>query len=481
MYHLLRATRLAFTFFLFSFFAISTSAQVIDTASHYRIASMGQAGKSVAISKEGQKYGRPFLEATTAEGLNQRWKWRWTGEGIYEITNQQAGTDLFLTARQEGNVTNVVLESRTKTPAQFWRLNPRQDGTVRITNEEFGQALVVDIDAQGRLLLRPQNGMKMQIWKLILQSPTEAELNARLAAPIAVTVALPVTEPPQVQQVSAPAPTERVPLLDTTATYRIFTDEMPGKSLGMSTQYGQPYLAALLPTRFHKEQEWRLRLTKEGYYQFISNYNTKEALALSRQGTEYMVVVGVLGNEQTQQWKLTPLPDGAFQISSPMAGDDRIWGFVNDDSETNSVSVRPYISTSWRFVRTKPAPVVPKKEEVVAAGKSKLVGQEELKANDQLVSANGKYKLIQQEDGNLVLYNQKGAPIWASNTNGNRVKRCVMQKDGNLVQYLAYDVALWSTNTHGNTDAVLVLQDDGNLVIYSKDNRVLWASNTAGK
>lgn len=36
---------------------------------------------------------------------------------------------------------------------------------------------------------------------------------------------------------------------------------------------------------------------------------------------------------------------------------------------------------------------------------------------DTLVSSNGKYKLVMQGDGNLVIYRQDGSVRWASNTN----------------------------------------------------------------
>lgn len=473
----------AFSFLLVVLSTSFLQAQTLDTAAHYRIASMGQAGKSVSVLKDGQKFVRPVMEATSADRIIQRWKWKLVGEGVFQIMNQQAGTDLVWSARQEATGIQVVLDAPTNASGQLWRLSLRPDGTTRISNEEFGQTMVLDIDTQGRLLLRQQNGLKTQLWKLILQAPTEAEINAKLASieKEVVPSPNPATTTPQVHAARAVSNAGKAPMLDTAATYRIFTEAMPDKSLGMGNFDGKVYHAILLATRFHKEQEWKLRQTSEGFFLIVSNYNPKEALEVRRQGPEYEVVISSLTGAQTQQWTMTSLPDGAFQISSPIMGADYIWGFVDDGSEQNDVAVRTNHSTSWRLVRSSAAPVVAAKTIVVPAGKSLLAGQEELKANDQLVSPNGKYKLVQQGDGNLVLYNQAGIAIWASNTNGKAVKRCVMQKDGNFVQYLAYEVPLWSTNTHGNAGAFLSLQDDGNLVIYSKDNRALWASNTAGK
>ncbi len=63
----------------------------------------------------------------------------------------------------------------------------------------------------------------------------------------------------------------------------------------------------------------------------------------------------------------------------------------------------------------------------------------------------GKSKLVLQSDGNLVLYDLNGKPLWASNTSQDcSNKKCLVQ-----------------------------FQKDGNLVLY-KDGKAFWASNTAG-
>ncbi|MBY7740121.1 lectin [Paenibacillus polymyxa] len=104
-----------------------------------------------------------------------------------------------------------------------------------------------------------------------------------------------------------------------------------------------------------------------------------------------------------------------------------------------------------------------------------LPGQMLLKGQS-LQSANGVYKLILQEDGNLVLYTQQGIALWSSRTNGEAVKYALMQTDGNFVIY-GYPNPLWSTRTNGWSNAFLVLQDDGNLVVYG--TKAAWASGTS--
>jgi hypothetical protein len=83
-----------------------------------------------------------------------------------------------------------------------------------------------------------------------------------------------------------------------------------------------------------------------------------------------------------------------------------------------------------------------------------------------------------QNDGNLVLYNNLDAPLWATGTDGRDVEFCVMQDDGNLVLYLeGSQRPVWASNTFGNPGSFCVVQDDGNVVIY-KPNHPIWATGT---
>jgi hypothetical protein len=49
-----------------------------------------------------------------------------------------------------------------------------------------------------------------------------------------------------------------------------------------------------------------------------------------------------------------------------------------------------------------------------------------------------------------------------------------MQTDGNFVVYDAAGNPLWTTETSGTPDAHLVLQDDGNVVVYRADGQESW-------
>ena len=118
----------------------------------------------------------------------------------------------------------------------------------------------------------------------------------------------------------------------------------------------------------------------------------------------------------------------------------------------------------------------------------------------------GATKLVNQTDGNLVLYTDDGKVAWASNTNGRGGSTLSLQIDGNLVLY-AGGTATWSSNTPTENQLLrvnaairpdqtlfvrqqlstrdrkgyLILQQDGNLVLYNKNKVAIWASNTNGK
>ena len=93
-----------------------------------------------------------------------------------------------------------------------------------------------------------------------------------------------------------------------------------------------------------------------------------------------------------------------------------------------------------------------------------------------IVSADGKYELTLQTDGNLVVYGN-GIPVWSLGTTTGAV--LANQCDGNLVLYNASGTALWASGTAGNGGSRLVMQNDGNLVLYrTSDGSPAWSSGS---
>jgi hypothetical protein len=92
------------------------------------------------------------------------------------------------------------------------------------------------------------------------------------------------------------------------------------------------------------------------------------------------------------------------------------------------------------------------------------------------------YELVNQSDGNLVIYSEGGQAIWASNTDVQATTIGVMEFNGNFEVVRSTGPELWSTNTAVHTDAYICFQRDGNFVVYaaggSCSGTALWASGT---
>ena len=100
---------------------------------------------------------------------------------------------------------------------------------------------------------------------------------------------------------------------------------------------------------------------------------------------------------------------------------------------------------------------------------------EGLNPGQSVASCDGRFVLVMQTDGNLVLY-AHGLALWSSGTAGSSGAAVVMQGDGNLVIYDTGGCPIWASNTGGNSGASLAVQDDGNVVIYGSGP--LWSSGS---
>lgn len=85
-------------------------------------------------------------------------------------------------------------------------------------------------------------------------------------------------------------------------------------------------------------------------------------------------------------------------------------------------------------------------------------------ANHSVYSADGRFRLIMQGDGNLVEYGPGGA-WWSAMTTGTTGARFVLQGDGNGVIYNGANQAVWANMTMNN-GAWINVQNDGNIVTY---------------
>lgn len=113
-----------------------------------------------------------------------------------------------------------------------------------------------------------------------------------------------------------------------------------------------------------------------------------------------------------------------------------------------------------------------------SAGHDTLSPNTALKPGEQLTSSDGRFVLVYQGDGNLVLY-KGGAATWSTGTQGSAPGAVYQQGDGNFVVYDAAGTPVWNAGTNGHDGAWLALQSDGNLVVYTAGGSPLWSSGTA--
>lgn len=88
-------------------------------------------------------------------------------------------------------------------------------------------------------------------------------------------------------------------------------------------------------------------------------------------------------------------------------------------------------------------------------------------------------RLDMQEDGNLVLYEPGGAPIWQTNTRGQGLN-VVMRDDGNLVMRDSAGAQVWASNSsnRGTPPYRAEVRSDGNFVVYDSSNNGIWETGT---
>lgn len=108
--------------------------------------------------------------------------------------------------------------------------------------------------------------------------------------------------------------------------------------------------------------------------------------------------------------------------------------------------------------------------------KDRLSRGDNLLPDEYIRSQNGFYTLRMQSDGNLVAYDQRGRALWNSNTAGSGAMECVLQGDGNLVLKDKNGRVAWATNTDGYTNATLLIKDDGNLVMSQESGAAFWSN-----
>ncbi|MEU1891763.1 Dyp-type peroxidase [Streptomyces pristinaespiralis] len=179
--------------------------------------------------------------------------------------------------------------------------------------------------------------------------------------------------------------------------------------------------------------------------------------------------------------------DTKFPDRDPRVGADPMIGVTTDVSfkgqqvrfeqfvrtEGAVYAFTPSLSTLDRLADGKLSDDAPKiKVRVTEEGNHEISAVSTFDIGD-IVDA-GRVKLLFQDDGKLVVFDENDDPRWASNNPATPGARAVFQEDGNFVIYTPDNQPVWASATDGNPGAVLSVQADGNVVIYNSKGAPVW-------
>ena len=152
-------------------------------------------------------------------------------------------------------------------------------------------------------------------------------------------------------------------------------------------------------------------------------------------------------------------PDDSVRWSSGTRGTDLRLGIDNGGS---LIIVDPSDTVLWTSQAQLPG--------------SSLYAENGLAAGSLLRSANGVYRAVMQGDGNFVVSGRSG-PIWSTGTSGEG-SSFNLYDDGLMAVVSGSGIGTWIVTPGAGAVAPfrLVMQDDGNLVEYDGRNRAVWSS-----
>ena len=99
-----------------------------------------------------------------------------------------------------------------------------------------------------------------------------------------------------------------------------------------------------------------------------------------------------------------------------------------------------------------------------------------LPSNHELISLNGKYRLVMEDDGNLVIF-EAVKPIWKTHSHRSDADRFCLQDNQWTLCRGRQTIVLYCQQM--DQIAYAILQDDGNFVAYSAAGVAVWSTDTA--
>lgn len=100
-----------------------------------------------------------------------------------------------------------------------------------------------------------------------------------------------------------------------------------------------------------------------------------------------------------------------------------------------------------------------------------------LEANAQLVSTNGRYRLLQKTTGSLVVQDRFTARTLWSNNQINRANNSVLTAKGSLASYSTAGTLTWKTATANKGVVNIAISNTGKLLLRTADRKVIWTSS----
>ncbi|WP_157845479.1 hypothetical protein [Kitasatospora phosalacinea] len=93
--------------------------------------------------------------------------------------------------------------------------------------------------------------------------------------------------------------------------------------------------------------------------------------------------------------------------------------------------------------------------------------------------------LLNQQDGNVVLYRKSdGAALWSTHTANRPKSIAFVETTSNVAAIVMYAVdngqTIWGTPVKGGPGTHAVVQDDGNFVVYNGSDQAVWSTGTWG-
>jgi hypothetical protein len=112
-----------------------------------------------------------------------------------------------------------------------------------------------------------------------------------------------------------------------------------------------------------------------------------------------------------------------------------------------------------------------------------LTNGQGLRKGESLLSCDGRFMLLMQSDGNLVLVSNLTGVLWSSNTFSDLTYASVAPSGVLGVFSWLANSPLWTSGPlgSGNVNATVVVQDDGNLTVTNGSGVLTFATNTGGR